>query len=389
MNRRSKSYPAYSKNRWDLIKENILRSPLLLMKGLKYHLSGRVFLPRPVFFGLGVTNQCNARCIMCPVWTLKDDKQPTIDKIKEIFSNPVLSNLKILTLTGGEPFLRPDIPEILQLALDVNPSIQWVSINSNGLDSFVIEQKMKEMLSLPLLKRLKTFLIQVSVDGYEEVHDRIRGIPNAFEAVKETLSRLKKLQSMHPFNIEICSVVQKLNIENLPLLSEYARQVDIPIRFNPVENIGFSPSYFKQKLALTPSQQKLFESYIDGVLKNDFGLTFRIFWREYFKIIGGEKRGIPCALPYYSLFMGGEGNLFICGKDDSLIYGNIQDQTIDQIWRSKHAQQVRKNCINNICPTCGASCLLNVSLGEEVFFFTKWLIKSFLTANEKSLQSRT
>lgn len=316
---------------------------------------------------------------MCSIWKNKTIREFDKNEIERIFSNPLLDKLKIVTLSGGEPFLRGDLSEIVRIILKSCPSIKRLSINSNGLESNLIESQLNRVFSLSFPQTLKGFSLQISVDGYGEAHDEIRGVSNAFEKVKETLQRLKTLQSFYPLNIQIVCVVQKLNIDNLPLLSKFASDFGIPIRYNPVIETPANTSYFREQLMPTSTQLKLLKKYFSDSLRKDLDWVNLAFWSEYFRIVDGKKRKFPCALPYYGLFLGAEGNVFICGEDMALVYGNIHEESLDTIWASKRAQRLRKNCIKKNCPSCLSSCVSGLSLSLEFFYFARYLARTFLS----------
>jgi len=356
-----------------------MKSPLHFFQGVKYHFTGDLFLPKPVYFGLGVTNRCDARCIMCPIWRTKNGGEPSVEEIGQIFSHPLLNKIRTVGISGGEPTLREDLPEIVNKILEVNQSVKWMSVITNGLNPELFEKELKRIITLPALQNLDTFAVQVSLDGYGEVHDKIRGIPYAFERTAQTLYMLRNLQSLFPFRIQILTVVQKLNVENLPELSRFGRKLNIPIRFTPVRKKPENASFFYEKLMPSSLQLRKIREYFKDDLKDDLDLLAISFWKDYFRIIEGKERKVPCALPYYSLSMSGEGNLFICGVADDRIYGNIHDNPIDTIWYSQDARRLREEFRQQICPECWAWCVTNLSLSLEFFYFAKFFLKSFFS----------
>jgi MoaA/NifB/PqqE/SkfB family radical SAM enzyme len=351
------------------------------LNGLKYRLAGRFYLPTPLFFALGVTSRCNSRCVMCSIWKNQTGEEFDIDEIEKIFGNPVLKRLEIVTLSGGEPFLREDLPEIIEIICRSCRSIKCLSINSNGLESGLIESQLNQIFSLPFPQISQGLSLQISIDGYGEVHDKIRGVNNAFEKVKETLQKLKTMQSLYPLNIQIVCVVQNLNITDLPLLSKFARSFEIPIRYNPVLETPANTSYYKEELMPKGSQLQLLKKYFNDSMKDDLDLSSIAFWKEYFRMMEGKKRKFPCALPYYGLFLGAEGNLFICGEDLALVYGNVHEESLDTIWSSKRAQELRKHCIANNCPVCCSSCVSSFSLSLEFFYMARHLMYSYISGS--------
>ena len=82
---------------------------------------------------ISVTGKCNSRCITCNMWQLKPDKNIEIglDDIDSLVQSKLYQNASVIIVTGGEPFIRKDIGEFIEI-LSQNTS-GMVSIISNGL----------------------------------------------------------------------------------------------------------------------------------------------------------------------------------------------------------------------------------------------------------------
>lgn len=132
---------------------------------------------------ISVIDSCNHRCTMCSIW--KNGQQPvlSLEFMREALgrSQPSLSEVIDLSLTGGEPFLRKDIIKLTQAILHFLPKIQILFINTNGsMPKRVVEYAVAVSRMSP-----KT-IISVSLDGGRDVHKRIRGVDSYDKAI-ETL----------------------------------------------------------------------------------------------------------------------------------------------------------------------------------------------------------
>jgi MoaA/NifB/PqqE/SkfB family radical SAM enzyme len=178
-----------------MIRQNILKLPSFITKGLGYHMAGPLHTPKPSRLGFKVTSRCNARCIMCPIWrTEKSVKELTLSEIREIISSPLFDSLESVILTGGEPTMREDLAEIAEVILDARPKTERLAINTNGLEPSRVTQQVKDVSSLSH-SRAAEFTVCISVDGYGATHEKIRGVPHAFERVTETIRLLKELRT--------------------------------------------------------------------------------------------------------------------------------------------------------------------------------------------------
>jgi radical SAM protein with 4Fe4S-binding SPASM domain len=363
---------------WQIVRANLLELPSFIGRGLRYHAAGRIYTPKPIVFALGVTRRCNSRCVMCSIWRTKPGTEPTLGKIQEIFSNPVLNRLETVILTGGEPTLRDDLAQIVQVILDSNPRVKEIGLVTNALEPSLVGQRVKDILDLPAYPRLKKLEVQVSLDGYGDIHTRIRRVPQAFDRVKESIKVLRGLQLNSLFRIYLSCTVQKLNVDNLPQISEFAREVKLPIAFSPVIQALGNKDDFQEYLMPSDDQLRELKDFLNHRIEHNIRLPTAAFWQDYFRIIQGEKRRLPCALVYHALGMDPEGSIFICGNEstnESLIYGNVYDTTIGEIWYSDEAEEIRKRARKYICPTCPASCNISFSFRQEFFYFASFLLK--------------
>lgn len=356
-----------------IIRKGILRLPFFIGTGIKYHFTGRTYIPKPVVFTLLVTRRCNSRCIMCSRWKAKPGQELSLGEVQEIFANPLLNRLETVIFAGGEPTLRDDLAQIAQVILDSNSRIKEIWFITNGLEPSLVKERVKDILELPAYPRLKLFGVEVSLDGYGDIHERIRRVPRAFDRVNETLKVLKSLQLHSPLSILLNCVVQKLNVSNLPQIAKFAREMEIPINFSPVVQTSGNEDSFKEHLKPSHDQLRELEDFFNHQMKHSIRLSTIAFWQDYFRIIRGERRRIPCALLYHSLTIDSEGDLLVCGNE-SLVYGNVHNTPIDKIWYSKKAERLRKKAKKYICPACPSSCNTYFSLKYEFFYFAKFLM---------------
>lgn len=144
----------------------------------------------PVYVILYLTARCNMRCPMC--FYLDEIKNPEKEEMALPELEKVAHSLKRLvqlSLTGGEPFLRKDIPEVVDLFARHN-NVKYVTVPTNGsLPDRVVETVERLVVG----HRGTHFRIPVSLDGFPEEHDVIRGV-RSFDKAEETLARLGHLR---------------------------------------------------------------------------------------------------------------------------------------------------------------------------------------------------
>jgi len=146
---------------------------------------------------LRVTNKCNASCSFC----LNSYYQPetaikapdlSVEEYTKIAKN--LKGLVLLNLSGGEPYLRPDLFEIAD-AFVVHSGAWLISSPTNGSFPDRTADFAERMLAKHKNIQLK---IGISIDGPGDLHDQIRGIPSGYEKALETARKLKEIKQKYP-----------------------------------------------------------------------------------------------------------------------------------------------------------------------------------------------
>lgn len=119
-----------------------------------------------------VTQSCNLRCQHC--YSVSGEKlhdELSLREIKGIMNQGKKLGAIRIFFTGGEPFIRKDICEILKYA-DKNKFAIYISTNGTFFNKRIIN-------SLKSLKHLRT--LQISIDGLSKIHDQIRGRKGTFD----------------------------------------------------------------------------------------------------------------------------------------------------------------------------------------------------------------
>jgi len=143
---------------------------------------------------LFVTGQCNSKCRHCFYWKRIGPRHKglPLERIEKLSRS--MPSFRTLLLSGGEPTLRSDLPQIVE-TFRVNNCIRAVSVPTNGLLPDHVSGIATELAALDphLLVSLN-----VSIDGLAETHDHIRGQAGSYVAAVRTLERLRQVSAGHP-----------------------------------------------------------------------------------------------------------------------------------------------------------------------------------------------
>lgn len=162
---------------------------------------------------LYVTSRCNLKCNMC--FYADSLNAPTGDGMSLAEMEKVsksLPNLMQLTMTGGEPFLRKDLDVIIGYFAE-NSGVRNFTIPTNGTYTEMTERVMTAVLAK---YPAATFKVGISLDGTEEVHNRIRGWDQSYAKIIKTHALLRRLQEQYPnLIITLSGVVSSFNIHDM------------------------------------------------------------------------------------------------------------------------------------------------------------------------------
>jgi MoaA/NifB/PqqE/SkfB family radical SAM enzyme len=156
------------------------------------HVSSIFSKKNPIHLTFFVTRRCNSACPFC--FYLKDqdnrhydDSELSVDEIRKISAS--LGDLLWLAFSGGEIYLRDDLPEISRIFYEKNkPAIMLFP--TNGL----LPERIRDMTEQILKDCPKsTIAVKLSLDSLHEAHDRLRNTPGSFAKTIETYLQLKGL----------------------------------------------------------------------------------------------------------------------------------------------------------------------------------------------------
>jgi MoaA/NifB/PqqE/SkfB family radical SAM enzyme len=179
---------------------------------------------RPFLVYFKPTPRCDLRCEICNRWKQKPEpgEELALEQIRPMLAKFRRAGGAVLTLWGGEPMLRKDLPKILGAARDLGFRTSMCT-NCNRL-----ERRASEVL--PHLD-----VLLCSLDGYGEVHDRLRGVKGLFE---RTVRGIELAREQRHLTIKVWATVHRKNMDQIERLARLAQDLGVGIEFFPVSTIA-------------------------------------------------------------------------------------------------------------------------------------------------------
>ncbi len=341
---------------------------------LKY--GSRIFYKRhasPLYFVYFVTDFCNARCKHCLLQAhepVQKARELTIDEIERVSAS--MDDMLFFTPTGGEPFIRRDLPEIVRIFYTNNHALN-IGIPTNGsLTGRVVEMTQEMLESCPGVD----LHIDVSLDGVGEKHDEIRCFPGLFERAVRTYQELRVLEK-HYANFSTCAeiTVSPHNQDHLLELYDYlTRKVGVNTVFtllmrgaprDPVSTDELDIGKYEELHTALERDNKA--RILSGYYKMPFSDVLNAKRIVRPRIITRTVRERRYQIPCYAGSLGGamfsEGQVLPCELHVDKVIGNVRDVDYDfkKLWFGPAGEEMRRYVRDTKC-FCTYECFLTVNI---------------------------
>ena len=335
----------------------------------------------PSYVSFTITNACNLRCTMCGQWSqngyIRENKSKlrhelTLAEWKKLVDEIDIHQIRSILLRGGEVFLFPEIVELIEY---INSKGIYISIDTNGT---LLHKFAKDLV------RLGQIHLTFSVDGPEEIHDKVRGVKGCFQKLKENILLLHDIErtSNNKLSKSITFTISNDSYMGLGKMADVARSLNI--------NSIVTVPYFYITEELGKAQEALMQKYFlckayswKGFQHQTSGINLAAFSKQYseykanlldireFPYMGSTKEGFsekeiiewfenPASLVGTSRCMNIErlidiqpnGDANFCTDSPDYVIGNVTKSSISGIWNGEKADIFRAYRRNQQFPGC-------------------------------------
>jgi len=309
------------------------------------------------------TYRCTNRCHMCNIW-----KYPT--NVEEEFKPKILEKLPRLSfcnITGGEPFLRDDIENIVHI---LEKKAKRIVISTNGYFTEKI---------IDIAQKNRDIGIRISIEGLPAANDELRGIKNGFDHGLRTLLGLQRIGLK---DIGFGITVSDRNAKDMLELYQLAKAIRVEFATAVVHNSYY---FHKQDNKIIQKQEVIscFEELVNELLKTK---KVKNWYRAYFNYglinyIKGRKRLLPCGAGEDIFFLDPWGEIRPCNgmdsdsQDNSM--GNLNEKSFEEIWNGEKARNIR-NKVRNCPKNCWMIGTASPAMKKHIWKPTIWVIRNKL-----------
>jgi MoaA/NifB/PqqE/SkfB family radical SAM enzyme len=287
-----------------------------------------------------------------------------LDEIQKIFKT--LGQIYFFNISGGEPFLRKDLPEIIRLACRyLKPKIIHVPTNA------IASERVRDLTvrSLEIINSINSripFTVKPSIDGVGKIHDEIRGVKGNFKRLEKTIGYLKEIEKDYPnFHLELGTVISNFNIDYLSEIEDYVHTIGVQSYRNEIAEQR--TEFFNLQDPITPDAEiyeRLIRRFSAKIKENLFQKrklarvteSLRLVYYDLaVRILREQRQVIPCYAGISNVHINYDGEVWpCCVLGYSQPMGSLREKNYDfqRVWHSDQANGVRKyikeeNCV---CP---------------------------------------
>lgn len=300
-------------------------------------------LRSPVKVSLDITSRCNLSCTHCR--HSPDGKEADELSFSEICTLiDDLARLRVfrLGLSGGEPFVRADAPEIIRYAASYAPGRVFVSTNGTLVD----ERLLGELD--PAKGRLT---LKISLDGTEEIHDAIRGREGAFAAACEAL----RLCTARGFRAEVTTTVSRDNLDYLADVASLAASLGC-YRYHLVE--------------ILPVGKATLAKCLDPAARSRAWKVARQLQAEHpdrvvvkLPFAGGNPQSLRCMAGISECGILSDGSVVGCRLLPHVREGNVRDRSLSDMWSNPLAFSYFRSAEDHVADAACRGCRGFLSCG--------------------------
>lgn len=322
----------------------------------------------PTDVSIITTYRCQMRCKMCDIWENPTDSKREI-QAKEL---EMLPKFKFVNITGGEPFVRRDLEDIVEVMFKKSDRIV---ISTSGWHTDRI---------IKMAEKFPNIGIRVSIEGLAQKNDDLRGRDGSFDRAMRLLLTLKE---MGVKDIGYGCTVSNKNSEDMLWLYKLSRELGMEFATATFHNSYY---FHKDDNVVTNKDEVIgnFHKLIEELLREN---SPKSWYRAFFNLglinyIRSKPRMLPCEAGTANFFIEPYGDVYPCNGLEERYWkesmGNIRDvSSFEELWFSEQAEKVRglvRTCPKNCWMVGTAAPVMKKYIKHPTAWVVKNKIKSML-----------
>ncbi len=353
-----------------------VRDAPLILKGIyEYNIACRFGPLQPHEWMFPVTYRCNARCVMCNIWQGDHTDELTTEEWDGVLADAFFRSVESVSLTGGEPTLREDLPQLAALLLRRLPALKRVTITTNALSTPRVVSHCEQIAALCRARGSGLF-VGISVDGVGAMHDEMRGTPGAFDRVNATITELRRLEP-RGLRLGVNCTLTRRNLQDAQNVQRWCADQGLPANFIVA---SFADSYYgnvqsEADLSFTGEQLPRLAAFLTELSAHRaLGNPAAYFYADAARmLVSGSARTTPCVFQKDGFILDARGDMQYCMFSRPL--GNVRQRSARDIFFAPESLAHRRDVIAHACPRCTITCFLELGLAKQAFKYLRFLLE--------------
>ena len=262
-------------------------------------------LPAPLSVCYAITNRCDKKCGHCMSnSTARSETGLPTEQVRQVFDKLKKSGVLRVDIVGGEPFLRKDLIDLLRYATQ-EVGLEAVVTTHGGL----VRQEHAEALAE------LNMIVQVSIDGLEDVNDHLRG-QGSFSGAVNAIEKLVKAK----VPVRVSSTIQRGNMDSLEDIVYLTKEMGVQSIYMNIVCAQGRASELRDQICLSPQQQTEVETKLDTMRNQNPELY------NFIEMKHANRAGV---------FIDTNGNFISQGfsEEECSVLGNLFSEDIRAMWK--------------------------------------------------------
>ena len=308
----------------------------------------------PYKLTLILTRSCPTRCSFCSIWKTPSREEMRAEEWDRVFASA--PHTAWVNLSGGEIFLRPDLPQILESLTTRMPGLYLVDFPTTG---YFPERTLDACRRL-VRSGVRRVLVTISLDGPPALHDRLRGREGAHDRACEAmrilrearLPRVRAYFGMTLFAENHAVVAETIAAARDKVPGIHARDIHF--------NLGMESGHYYRNLGTNARPPPAVLATLERHRRRGLG-PVALLERAYLSRIGAYlesgRSPVPCAALRASVFIDPQGIAYPCSIYDRPL-GGLREAGYDlgRVLAGARAREARSEVVEERCPGCWTPC---------------------------------
>ena len=310
---------------------------------------------KPIYVKIKINYGCNLKCEMCKHWRETREPPISMNRFREIISELAELGCKKIHFSGGEPMLRPQLPDLVEHATQLG---MRVTLTTNG--TLIDKVKAKRLVEAGLRG------VNVSIDSpLRKMHEKIRGVEGSFKQTTKAVSLFNKYSHKGKLTVRINTVVGRSNYQTLATLPDLAHELGadginlIPVDDHCGEHLSLRKkdiAFFNENIAPRIAERAM---ELGLIVSEEDAFPFgqdedEVKLARAGRYALGFYKKHPCYAPWTHTLIDHAGMVYVCCMTREQIppLGDLKKSTFKEIWEGRAYQQIRLQMHPPALPMC-------------------------------------